>query len=53
MTKKQYFDEIVNEIFINSKIASVKYKKYNLGLRCVFYGVLTFGIMILIGVLTY
>ena len=53
MTEKQYFNEIVNEIFINSKIASVKYKKYNLGLRCIAYGVLAFVIMILIGTFTY
>lgn len=53
MTEKEYFDEITNQIFINAKIADVKYQKYNWGLKCLVCGFLTFVVVILIGIFAY
>lgn len=53
MTEIEYFNEITSQIFINAKIADVKYQKYNLGLKYLVCGFLTFVVLVLIGTFTY
>jgi len=53
MTEKEYFNEITSQIFINAKIADVKYQKYNWGLKCLVCGFLTFVVLVLIGIFAY
>lgn len=53
MTEEEYFDEITSQIFINAKIADVKYQKYNWGLKCLVCGFLTFVVLVLIGIFAY
>lgn len=49
MDKKDLLDDLISQIYINSKIATKKYRKYNLGLKFtvigffLFIGVILFG----------
>ena len=49
MDKKDLLDDLISQIYINSKIATKKYRRYNLGLKFtvigffLFIGVLLFG----------
>lgn len=53
MTQEEYLDEIISEIYINSKIATIKYHKYNTGFKCTIWGFITFIILFLIGIYLY
>ena len=53
MTKNGYLDELLEQIYINSKIASVKHKNYNRGLLLVGYGLAVFIFVIVIGIKIY
>lgn len=53
MTNKQYTDDIVLQIWINSHICSNKYAAYKKSLRCLFAGSLGCLMMYLIGVMTF
>ena len=53
MTNEDYLDELINQIYLNSKIASIKYQKYNIGLNCILSGFLSFTVLVLIGIFVY
>ncbi len=53
MTQDEYLDELISEIYINAKIATIKYKKYNVGFKCSIIGFVAFVIMLLIGIYLY
>lgn len=53
MTQEEYLDDLISEIYINAEIATIKYKKYNVGFKCLMIGFIVFVIMLLIGIYLY
>lgn len=53
MTQEEYLDDLISEIYINAEIATVKYKKYNVGFKCSIIGFIAFVLMLLIGLYLY
>lgn len=53
MEQKELLDELIAQIYINADIATQKYTKYNLGLKCTLIGFLIFIIVFLIGIYLY
>ena len=49
MDKKDLLDDLISQIYINSKIATKKYRRYNLGLKFTVIGFFLFIIVILCG----
>lgn len=49
MNDKDLLDDLISQIYINSKIATKKYRRYNLGLKCIVIGFFLFIIVILLG----
>ena len=53
MTQEEYLDDLISEIYINAEIATIKYKKYNVGFKCSIIGFIAFVVMLLIGIYLY
>lgn len=53
MTQEEYLDELIAEIYINAEIATIKYKKFNVGFKSSIIGFIAFIIMLLIGIYLY
>ena len=53
MTEKDYLDNIITEIYINSCICSNKYQNYNCGLKYSIIGSIIFFALWIIGVVIY
>ena len=53
MTPEEYLDELVSEIYVNAKIAAIKYKKYNIGFKFTIIGFTLFAVMLLMGIYIY
>lgn len=51
--KEAYLNDLLSQLYINSKIADKKYKKYNIGLKCSMGGFFSFIIIFLIGLYLY
>ena len=50
MTQEEYLDDLISEIYINAEIATIKYRKYNVGFKCSTIGFIAFVVMLLIGI---
>lgn len=53
MNQQELLDELIVEIYINSYIATEKYRKYNLGIKLSAIGLLTFLLVLMIGQSVY
>lgn len=53
MNREDLLEDLVEQIYINADIASVKYAKYNLGLKCTIVGFISFVFVLIIGVYLY
>ena len=53
MSEKELLDELIAQIYINSYIACLKYKKYNLGFKLTTVGFVLFVFVLLIGLYIY
>lgn len=49
MKKNDLLDDLISQIFINSTIATKKYKRYNLGFKLTMIGFFVFIVVLLIG----
>ncbi|WP_156286197.1 hypothetical protein [Oceanivirga salmonicida] len=46
--KEEILEDLINQIYVNSKISIEKYKKYNKGLKCTISGLMIFIVIIII-----
>lgn len=53
MSKDNLLDELISQIYINSEIATKKYKRYNLGLKFTIIGFFLFITILIIGIYAY
>lgn len=53
MSKEDLLNDLIEQVYINSDIASLKYKKYNLGLKQTVVGFILFVSILLIGIYIY
>ncbi|MGN0520349.1 MAG: Pycsar system effector family protein [Candidatus Fimenecus sp.] len=53
MRKEDILNDLIEQIYINADIASIKYNKYNLGLRLTIVGFFLFIAVFLIGIYIY
>lgn len=53
MSKEELLNDLIEQIYINADIASLKYKKYNQGLKQATIGLILFITILLIGIYTY
>jgi hypothetical protein len=53
MSKEDLLRDLVEQIYINADIASVKYAKYNVGLKCTISGFVSFVLILFIGIYLY
>lgn len=53
MNQHELLDEIIAEIYVNAYIATIKYKKYNIGLKLTIIGFILFVIVLLVGIYAY
>lgn len=53
MNQHEFLDEIIAEIYANAYIATIKYKKYNIGLKLTIIGFILFVIVLLVGIYAY
>lgn len=53
MNKEDLLNDLIEQIYINADIASIKYATYNRGLRCTIVGFVFFVILLLIGIYIY
>ncbi len=53
MNKEELLNDLIEQIYINADIASIKYATYNRGLRCTIVGFVFFVILLLIGIYIY
>lgn len=53
MSKEELLNDLLEQVYINADIASLKYKKYNLGLRRTIIGFVLFVVIMLIGIYIY
>lgn len=53
MDKEGLLNDLIEQIYINSDIASAKYKLYNRGLRCTAIGFLFFAVILIVGTCIY
>jgi len=50
---KEQLDDILSQIYINSKICAKKFDNLKLGIKLSLYGIVGFGVMIIIGMIIY
>lgn len=53
MNQHELLEEIIAEIYVNAYIATIKYKKYNIGLKLTIIGFILFVIVLLVGIYAY
>ena len=53
MSKEDLLNDLIEQIYINADIASIKYTRYNLGLRCTSMGFIMFVALLLVGTYIY
>lgn len=53
MNKEELLNDLIEQIYINADIASIKYATYNRGLRCTIVGFVFFVVLLLIGIYIY
>lgn len=53
MSKEDLLNDLIEQIYINADIASIKYATYNRGLRCTIVGFIFFVVLLLIGIYIY
>ena len=50
MNKEDLLNDLIEQIYINANIASIKYETYNLGLKCTIIGFILFVTFLVIGI---
>lgn len=53
MSKEDILNDLLEQVYINADIASIKYATYNRGLRCTIVGFILFVALLLIGICIY
>lgn len=53
MSREDFLNDLIEQIYINASIASTKYVKYNLGIKCTIVGFTLFVTLLLIGIYIY
>lgn len=53
MSRKDFLNDLIEQIYINASIASIKYVTYNLGVKCAIVGFTLFVTLLLIGIYIY
>lgn len=53
MNREDFLNDLIEQIYINANIASIKYATYNRGLRCTIVGFIFFIVLLLIGIYVY
>ncbi len=53
MKDTELLDDLISEIYVNAEIATRKYKRYNIGLKCSVLGFAFFIVLLLVGVYIY
>ena len=53
MTKEEYLNDLLSQIYINSKIANEKHVNYNKGIKWTIIGFIALIVMFLIGIYLY
>lgn len=53
MSKEDFLNDLIEQIYINADIASIKYATYNWGLRRTIVGFIFFVVLLLIGIYIY
>ena len=53
MNREELLNELIEQIYINADIATQKYEKYNLGIKCTIIGFVLFVAILLIGIYLY
>ena len=53
MSKEDFLNDLIEQIYINADIASIKYATYNHGLRRTIIGFILFVVLLLIGIYIY
>ena len=53
MNKEDLLNDLIEQIYINADIASIKYATYNRGLRCTIVGFIFFVVLLIIGIYIY
>ena len=53
MSKEELLNDLIEQIYINADIASIKYVTYNLGLKCASIGFIMFVALLLVGIYIY
>ena len=53
MSKEDFLNDLIEQIYINADIASIKYATYNLGLKRTIVGFIFFVVLLLIGIYIY
>ncbi len=53
MTREELLNDLIVEIYINADIATIKYRKYNIGLRCSIFGFVLFFTFYIAGIYIY
>lgn len=53
MSKEELLNDLIEQIYINADIASIKYATYNRGLKRTIVGLIFFVVLLLIGIYTY
>lgn len=53
LTEEEFKDDILSQIYIDSKICIKKFQNYNKGLKCSFLGLISFLILIIFGVVIF
>lgn len=53
MSKEDFLNDLIEQIYINADIASIKYATYNRGLRRTIVGFIFFVVLLLIGIYIY
>jgi len=51
--KEELLDDLLNQIYINSKICMKKFNNYNVGIRSLIVGIISFVLLYLIGLFIY
>lgn len=53
ISKKELYDDILHQIYINANICNVKFKNYNYGLKSSIIGIILFTFLYILGVVIY
>lgn len=53
MSKEELLNDLIEQIYINADIASIKYKTYNLGIKRTIKGFVSFVFLFLVGIFVF